>query len=331
MIFSVDVMGFENDINESIKACRDFCKKNNDVKIILVGDKEKIQSKLKPSDNFEIVHAPEEIKMTDDPLSIRKKTNSSMYKAIELVKENKADGVLSAGNTSCYVFLTFIILGKIPGVTKCGFMPYMPTINGRGVNFLDVGANKECDAIDLVNFAKMGSIYVEKVRNIKNPKVGILNIGTEDNKGLAYHIEANKILKEIKNINYIGFVESRELLEEKVDLIISDGFVGNIALKTLEGTFKTVMKSLLGTRKKLLFGWLWFLLSIPNLLTIKNKYDYKNNAGAIVLGLNKIAIKTHGSADYKQFYSSLRLLKETIKTDLINILEKEFKDNGQKL
>lgn len=254
MIFSVDVMGFENDINESIKACRDFCKKNNDVKIILVGDKEKIQSKLKPSDNFEIVHAPEEIKMTDDPLSIRKKTNSSMYKAIELVKENKADGVLSAGNTSCYVFLTFIILGKIPGVTKCGFMPYMPTINGRGVNFLDVGANKECDAIDLVNFAKMGSIYVEKVRNIKNPKVGILNIGTEDNKGLAYHIEANKILKEIKNINYIGFVESRELLEEKVDLIISDGFVGNIALKTLEGTFKTVMKSLLGTRKKLLFG-----------------------------------------------------------------------------
>lgn len=328
MIFSVDVMGFENDIREAINACRDFCKKNKDVKIILVGDKERIKKEIKSSDNFEIVHASEEIKMTDDPISIRKKTNSSMYKAIELVKENKADGVLSAGNTSCYVFLTFLILGKIPGITKCGFMPYMPTINGRGVNFLDVGANKECDATDLVNFARMGSIYIEKVRNVKNPKVGILNIGTEDNKGLSYHIEANKLLKEVKNINYVGFVESRYLLEEKVDLIVSDGFVGNIALKALEGTFKTVLRSLLGTRKKPLFGWLWFLLSIPNLLTIKNKYDYKNNAGAIVLGLNNIAVKTHGSADYKQFYSSLRLLKDTVKADLINILKREFeKDN----
>ncbi|MDE7075534.1 MAG: phosphate acyltransferase PlsX [Malacoplasma sp.] len=326
MIFSVDVMGYENDISESIKACRDFCKKNNDVKIILVGDETKIKMHLKSNDNFTIHHASEEILMTDDPLTIRNKKNSSMYQAIELVKLNKADGVLSAGNTSCFVFLSYIILGKIKGISKIGFMPFMPTRKGNGVNFIDVGANKECDALDLVSFAKMGKIYIEKVRQIKNPKIGILNIGTEENKGLNYHIEANKLLKNEKNINYIGFIESRELLEgNNVDLIVSDGFVGNITLKALEGTFKTVAKSLLDTRKKPLFGWLWFLLSLPNLLKIKKKFDYKNNAGAIVIGLNKIAVKTHGSADYKQFYSSLRLLKETVNANLIKILEEEFK------
>ena len=329
MIFAVDVMGFENSINEAIKACRDFLKKNRGIKIILVGNKNEILTFLKPKDTFTICDATDVITMTDDPLKIRKKTESSMYKAIELVKNNEADGVLSAGNTSCYVFLTYILLGKIEGISKCAFMPFMPSRKGNGVNFLDVGANKECDSIDLVNFAKMGDIYIKRIRKIENPKVGILNIGTEDNKGLAHHIEANAKLKKQNNINYIGFVESREMLEGKVDLIVSDGFTGNIALKTLEGTFKTVAKSLIDTAKKPIFGWLWFLLSIPNLLSIRKKYDYKNNAGAVVMGLKKIAVKTHGSADYKQFYSSLRMLKDISNSNLINILENEFKQNDK--
>lgn len=323
MILSVDVMGFENPINDAIKACRDFLKKHNDVKIILVGDKKRIEPCLLASDNFEICHASDEIKMTDDPISCRNKKESSMYKAIMLVKENKADGVLSAGSTACYVFLTFLLLGKIANVSKPGFMPFIPTRNGRGINLLDVGANKECSAEDILCFAKMGNIYLKEVRKINNPEIAILNIGTEDNKGLNYHVEANKLLKQEEKLNYIGFVESRTILEGNADLILTDGFNGNLVLKALEGTFKTIINSFFDLYKKP-SGWLGFLFSIGVLLKLKKKYDYKNNAGAIVIGLNKIAVKTHGSADYKQFFSSLRMLRDTVKVDLITILNKEF-------
>lgn len=318
MILSVDVMGFENPVNDAIKACRDFVKKNKDVKIILVGDENIIKPCLKPKDNFEIEHATDIIKMTDEPIATRNRVNSSMYKAIALVKNNKADGVLSAGNTSCYVFLTFLLLGKMKNVSKCGFMPFLPTRDGIGMNIIDVGANKECDANDLVCFAKMGNIYLKKVRKINNPRVGILNIGTEDNKGLSYQIEANKLLKNQKEINYKGFVESRGLLDGGTDLLVCDGYSGNLVLKALEGCFKTVIGSFLDLYKKPT-GWLGFLFSIGILLGLKKKFDYKNNAGAIVLGLNKIAVKTHGSADYKQFFSSLRMLKETVDADIITI------------
>lgn len=326
MILSVDVMGFENPIEEAIKACRNFIKKNKNVTIILVGNKNKITNFLKKEDNFEIVHAEDEIKMVDTPLSARNKKNSSMYKAIELVRDNKADGVLSAGNTACYVFLTLLLLQKLPLVTKCAFMPFIPTRNKKGLNILDVGANKTVNANDLICFAKMGDIYLKKVKKITSPTIGILNIGTEDNKGFDYQIEANKILKNDKNLNYLGFVESRNLLEGECRLVVTDGYSGNIFLKSLEGTFKTVINSMFDFYKKPI-GWLGFLFSIFVLIKLKNKYDYKNNAGAIVLGLKKIAVKTHGSADYKQFYSSLKALKEIVDSNFIKILTEEFSND----
>ena len=325
MILAVDVMGFENPISDAIKACRDFLKKNKNIKIILVGHENKIKPCLLPSDNFEICHAEDEITMETEPLSARSRKESSMYKAIMLVKDEKADGVLSAGSTACYVFLTFMLLGRLKNVNKPGFMPFLPTRDGAGLNILDVGANKECSAQDLVCFAKLGNIYLKHVRKVNNPKIGIINIGIEDNKGLNYHIEANKILKNEKSLNYIGFVESRGLLEGGLDLAICDGYSGNLVLKSVEGAFKTVINSFFDFYKKP-SGWLGLLFSLPTLLKIKKKYDYKNNAGAIVIGLNKIAIKTHGSADYKQFYSSLRMLKETIEVDLISILKKEIEN-----
>lgn len=254
MILAVDVMGFENDVSQAINACYQFCQKNKDVFIILVGDQNQILKHLKPNHPFKIHHCSEVILMTDSPIAVRNKVNSSMYQAIMLVKENKADAVLSAGNTACYVFLTTLLLGRIKGVSKSAFMPFMPTRNGVGVNFIDVGANKIVDEFDLLSFAKMGKIYVEKVRNIINPRIGILNIGTEDDKGLDYHIKANKLLKSESSLNYVGFIESRELLEGKIDLIIADGFTGNLVLKAMEGTFKTALYSLLDTLKKPLFG-----------------------------------------------------------------------------
>lgn len=322
MVLSVDVMGFENPVEEAIKACRKFVKKNKDVEIILVGNQEIISKHLKKNNEFKIENAVEVITMNDNPLFVRNKKDSSMYKAIKLVADNKADGVLSAGNTACYVSLSYLLLKKIPKVSKIGFMPWIPTRYKKGFNLLDCGANKIVTANDLIDFAVMGDLYCKKVRKIENPKIGLINIGIEDDKGLDYIIEAHKILKDKNGINYIGFVEPRYLLEEVLDVAICDGFIGNIVLKTLEGTAKSFGNTLKDEFKKP-FGWLGFLFSLPSLIGLKKKFDYKNNAGAFVIGLNKVALKTHGNADYKQFYSSLRMLKETIDSKILNDL-KEF-------
>lgn len=323
MILSVDVMGFENPVEEAIKACRKFVKKNKNVEIILVGNKDIISKHFKKNNEFKIEHSLDVISMDDNPLFVRNKKESSMYKSIKLVADGKADGVLSAGSTACYVALTYLLLKKIPKISKIGFMPWIPTRYKKGFNLLDCGANKIVTANDLVDFAIMSDLYCKKVRNIKNPKIGLINIGVEEDKGLDYIIEANKILKTKKNINYIGFVEPRYLLEEVLDVAICDGFTGNIVLKTLEGTAKSFGNALLDEFKKPT-GWLGLLFSLPSLIGLKKKFDYKNNAGAFVIGLNKIALKTHGSADYKQFYSSLRMLKETIESNILKDLKEMF-------
>lgn len=251
MILAVDVMGFENKINHAIKACRFFCEQNKNVQVILVGDEAQIIPWLRKKDTFfHIKHASDVIKMDDHPFCARKKIHSSMYLAIELVQKNQADGVLSAGNTSCYVFLTTLLLGKIKNVSKIGLMPFIPTNNDQGVNIIDVGANLEVNSDDMLGFAYLGRVFVQKIRRIQTPRIGILNIGTELKKGLPLHIEANIKFSQAKNLNYIGFVEPRRILDDVADLLVIDGFSGNLVLKTLEGVFKTVFRSFFRFYKK---------------------------------------------------------------------------------
>lgn len=319
---SVDVMGFENNITEAINACVDFVNENKNVDITLVGKKREIQTFLKPHSNIYILDAKDVILQTDSVLSLRTKKNSSMAKAIELVKNNEADGVLSAGNSAIYIFLCYQILGLIPGVKVPGFMPYIPTFKGTGFNLLDVGASINCTGYDLHMFALMANIYT-RCRAINKPRIGILNIGTETHKGHDFHRDGYNLIREDKNLNFIGFVEPKELLEGKVDVVVSDGFSGNICLKSLEGTSKSIFNDMLNYYKNPLH-WLLFPFVAPYLLKVKKKFDYKNNAGAFVIGLNGLAIKTHGSADYKQFYSSLRMLKESVQYDILNEIKKEL-------
>jgi glycerol-3-phosphate acyltransferase PlsX len=250
MKLSIDVMGFENDLNEAILACRHFQKQHQDVEFILVGNEDKIKSCLKSNDHFKIVNATDIIQMQDNPLTAIRRVDSSMYKAIKLVADNKADGVLSAGSTPIYVSLVYYLLRLIPGVNKPAFMPYLPTINKKGLMLLDVGANKECTGQDLYQFALMSSIYCFNVRKISNPSIGVVNIGTEANKGFAYHKEADELLKQNKKLNYVGFVEPRTLLDGNVDIAVTDGFVGNITLKSLEGGLQSIKKVLKDKYKK---------------------------------------------------------------------------------
>lgn len=329
MKLAVDVMGFENELSEAIKACRDFSKKNN-VEIILVGNEDLIKKELKPNDQFEIVDAKEFVTQDDSILSLRNKKDTSMHKAIDLVLDKKADGVLSAGNSSIYVFLTYQKFGLINGLNKPAFMVYIPTFKSKiGFNLLDVGASKEVDAYDLYMFSLMANIYTP-CRGVKKPRIGVLNIGTESHKGFERHAKVETMLKENKKINYIGFVEPKTLLEGICDVVVTDGYSGNICLKSLEGTSKSIFGHILKYYKNP-FKAILFPFVAPMLLKMKKKFDYKNNAGAFVLGLNHIAVKTHGSADYKQFYSSLRMLKESIEYKVLEKIKKEVEHESKRM
>lgn len=316
----VDLLGFENNPLEAYKACVEFKKVFKDVEFLLVGDKNKI-----PLENeFEFIHTEEFISQEDNILTLRKKKNTSIQILTDLLNEDKVDGILSACNTGVFIFHLYSKIGLISGIQKIGLMPTIPKTNGI-FNMVDVGASLDVSPIDLLNFAIVANEYAKQ--NTENPIIKLLNIGTEDHKGHQLQIDTNKLLKENKNLNYHGFIESKELLSSNADLVVADAFSGNIALKALEGTASTMAKLLKKEFKKpknILFG----LICKPIFKKIFKKFDYKENAGAVLIGLNKNAVKTHGSADFKQFYSSLRYLREIIINDTLNKVKKAIEENN---
>ena len=318
---ALDCMGFENDPKEAIKAAIDYNKKHPNVCFVLHGNKEIFEPYVdKLSDSFSYVHTTDVVVMTDTPISVRSKTNSSMYRAIEAVSKNEADAVLSAGSTAAYVALTYSLLNKIHPLIKPGFMSWVPTIDRKGFYFLDVGASKEFSGSELYYLGLIANEFVKATKKLANPRVGVLNIGTEENKGFKYHYDAHQLYKANNSINYIGFLEPRELIQGSCDILVSDGYSGNLVLKSLEGSIKAVGKIL---KRNYKINPLAALFSLNIIRSIYKTFDYKNNAGAVVLGLSKIALKTHGSADYKQFYSSIRLAHEMLDNDLIKILKEK--------
>ena len=322
-------MGFDNHINEAIKAARIFKKKHNDLSIILVGRKNEINKYIKKNE-FDIHDCPDIVEMTDSPMTAIRKTKSSMYNAIKLVEDNYADGVLSAGSTSCFVTISYLILKTIKGVTKPAFMSFLPTTKNKITGMLDVGANKNCSGLDLYIFAKMANIYFNVIEGYTKPKIGIINIGTEEKKGFEYHHVANEKISNDKSLNYLGFIEPRYILNGHVDILISDGYSGNIVLKSIEGALKAI-SSVMRSSYKMPYNWLAPIFSFFSLQKIKKTFDYKKRAGAIVLGLNKPVVKTHGSADCQQFLSSLDLLYRIIKNNICSKLKKELtKEHGNK-
>lgn len=323
MILGVDVMGYENDISHSIHACRDFVKEYKNVKIILFGNKHHISPHLKSINEFEIIHTEEYISQDDTILSARRKLNSSMQLAANYLRDNKIDGVLSAGSTPVFVMTMYNTIGLIDGVAKPGFMPTIPTVKTLPFNLIDVGASLDVNEVDLARFAIMANEYAKQ--RVKNPKVGILNIGTESHKGPEILHKTNEILQSYNSINNIGYVESKNLLNYCADVVVTDGFTGNIVLKACEGSVKTIAYLIKDNIKKPK-NFLSMIFAGNFLKKTFNKFDYKNNAGAFVLGLNKICVKTHGSADYKQFYSSLRMLYSSVKNNILHNIKDKIND-----
>ena len=294
------------------------------VSIILVGDKQKVEKELsryKKRGNISVVPATEMIGNDESPVAaVKQKKDSSLNVAVSLVKNKAADAVVSAGNTGALMTAGLFGLGRIPGVERPAIATIFPTPSGP-ILLLDMGANVDCKPKQLQQFGQMGAQYAAHVMHIKEPRVGLLNIGEEKEKGNQLVIESWPLLKGAK-INFVGNVEAKEILSGKVDVIVCDGFVGNLILKFGESitafTINLLKKEL---AKNLITKFAAFLL-LPALGSIKKSVDYEEAGGAPMLGINGIVFKAHGRANAKAIKNAVRVAIEAVKEDLVGCLSK---------
>jgi glycerol-3-phosphate acyltransferase PlsX len=313
-----------NEIEGAIQAHNNYPKDVN-IEILLVGKKDVIESHLtklgNPEFSFSIVHADEVVTMKDDPTAaLKNKKNSSLYIGVELIKQGKADAFVSAGNTGAVLSTSTILLGRIQGVSRPTIGSYFPGIN-KSVLVLDVGANVECKPRFLYDFAVMGSIYIEKILGIPNPKIGLLSIGEEDSKGNELVLQAHKLLKD-SNLNFVGNIEGRDVLTGDCDVVICDGFTGNIVLKFAESVF-TLMKSKFknfadkSLKNKLMMG-----MFMPVLKNVFADLDYQNYGGVPLLGTNGIIIIGHGKSSPLAIRNMILKAVEQIEKEVNKEIEK---------
>lgn len=322
MRIAVDAMGGDNAPKEIVLGAMKAVQAYNDIHIILIGDENKIREHLSNEERIEIIHTEEEILATDDPVrAVRRKKDASMVVAARKVTEGEADACLSAGNTGALMAAGLFVVGRIVGIERPALAPTLPTIGGEGFLLLDVGANADAKPEHLLQYAIMGSVYSEKARGINSPRVGLLNIGTEEKKGNELTKNTYSLLKEA-NINFIGNVEARDLLEGAADVVVTDGFTGNMVLKTIEGTAMSVFKMLKQTLMSSVKTKLAAAVLKPDLATIKGKMDYTEYGGAGLFGLKAPVIKAHGSSDANAIYNSIRQAREMVANDVAGTIKK---------
>lgn len=300
MKIAVDAFGGDNAPHEIVKGCVAAIQETDD-DIILVGREQEIadvlQSEAVPEGRITICNASEVIETGDHPVeAVRHKKDSSLVVSLRLVKEGKADAVVSAGNTGAYLAGAFRILGRMKGIKRPALTTVMPTVGKNPGVLLDVGANADCRPQYLVQFAQMGSIYASSVLNIENPRVALLNIGAEEAKGNALTKEAHQLLKQ-ENLNFMGNIEPRYVLSDSADVVVCDGFTGNVVIKLIEGTASTLFSMLKQVFFKSFATKLAAGILKPGLKSIKNQMDYSAYGGAPFLGIDGVVFKAHGSSD----------------------------------
>lgn len=329
MKIAVDGMGGDNAPKEIIEGVYKALDKFPDLAVQLYGHQEKMQPFLKEHERLEIIHCEEVIEGTDDPVrAVRRKKDSSMVKMAQAVKEQRADACVSAGNTGALMAAGLFVVGRIDGVDRPALAPTLPTIDGQGFVMLDMGANAEARPEHLVQYAVMGSIYAEKVRGIQNPRVGLLNIGTEEKKGNDLTKAAFPLLKEAP-INFIGNVESRDLLNGAADVVVTDGFTGNMVLKTIEGTamnvFSMIKKVFMSSAKTKVAA---FLVK-DEIGGLKGMLDYSEYGGAGLFGLKAPVIKAHGSSNSTALFNAIRQTRTMVEFDVTGTIYSTLKKENQ--
>lgn len=330
MKIAVDAMGGdfapEEVVNGAVLACRDL-----GAEVILVGDEQRINDLLKNHSisglKLEIKNATEVIEMGDHPAqAVKKKKDSSLVVANRLVKDGVAAAVISAGNTGAAMSASLLTLGRIKGISRPAIASPMPTTKGVSV-LLDAGANADCDPENLVQFALMGSIYAEQVFGFPKPRVGLLSIGEEETKGNKLTVEAHQLLKQ-SGLNFIGNVEGRDVHHGECEVIVCDGFVGNIVLKLSEG----LAGALFGQIKiALTESWITTagaLLIKRSFKSLKSRMDYTEYGGAPLLGLNGISIISHGSSNAKAIKNAIRAAIKAVNEDVVGKIAMSLNKNN---
>lgn len=327
MKLAIDAMGGDHAPKEIVLGALDAVSEIKDIQITLVGDEAQIKPLLtsEQQERISIIHTTEVITAEDEPVrSVRRKKNSSLVLMAEEVKEGRADACLSAGNTGALMSAGLFIVGRTPGIARPALSPTLPTLNDKGFLLLDVGANVNASAKHLLQYAIMGSIYSEQVRSIHQPKVGLLNVGTEDGKGNDLTKDAFSLMQKAP-INFIGNVEARDLLEGVADVVVTDGFSGNIALKTIEGTAAMVFSLLKETFMSSLKTKLAASLVKGDLKKLDKKLDYSEYGGAGLFGLAAPVIKAHGSSNRRAIFNAIRQSYHMVEHNVTGIIEDTIK------
>ena len=328
LVIAIDAMGGDNSPRVVIEGLVEASRKNPDVRFLLYGDESKVRPLLNKYSRLkakcELRHSPEVVRNEDKPSQVIRNRNTSMYMAIDAVRRGEAKAIVSAGNTGALMAISKLYLKTIQKIHRPAIVTIMPHINGRYV-MLDLGANTECDGVNLAEFALMGNIVAKHALGIERPKVGLLNIGSEDMKGKEEIKQAAQIIKSSHmNIDFVGFVEPHDLPNGKADVVVADGFTGNIALKSIEGAAKLITTMI----KRAIKSSAMALLVLPFLLGVKiklkKKMDPRLYNGAMFIGLNGLSVKSHGGTDAFGYSVAVENAIKLVRQDFVATIREEL-------
>lgn len=329
LVIAIDAMGGDNAPDSVIAGVKSAEQKHSDVRFLIFGDETKVRpfmDKYRPDPNrYEFIHTPDYVASDEKPsAAVRSGRNSSLWLAIDAVKKGKASAVVSSGNTGALMAFSKLILGTMPGIHRPAIVTILPTRKSECV-VLDLGANAECNARNLVEFAIMGEAYCRAVLKRERPTIGLLNIGSEDIKGRDEIRQAAQILRDSPlSDEFKGFVESDDIALGAVDVFVTDGFTGNIALKAIEGTARLMVNLLKDVSSRSIMSKLGFLLALPSLKRLKKKMDPGRYNGAMLVGLKGISIKSHGGADAFGFANAVNVAIDTVRNDLVGNIARQL-------
>ncbi|MDD4237705.1 MAG: phosphate acyltransferase PlsX [Desulfotomaculaceae bacterium] len=321
MKIAVDAMGGDFAPGEIVKGALLAAREYKQA-IILVGDEDKIRAELgdsAPGDLISIVHAPEVVNMGEHPaVAVRRKKNSSIVRATQLVKEGEASALVSAGSTGAAMASALLGLGRIKGIDRPAIAGVLPSEKGYTV-LLDVGANVDCKPQNLLQFSVMGYLYAKRVLGVANPRVGLLSNGEEETKGSELTLAAYPLLQSA-GINFVGNVEGRDIFRGTVDVVVCDGFIGNIVLKSAEGIAGSLYKILREEINKSWLAKIGIVMAIKALLSFKKRIDYAEYGGAPLLGVNGVSIICHGSSTANAVKNGIRVAMESVDNHLVDAI-----------
>ena len=334
----LDAMGGDNAPDATIKGA---VRAISEIKaeVVLIGNEEIINKKVKEffgkdklsdiNPRLSIKHATEQIEMEDTPtVAIKQKKDSSMVVGFKMLKEGEGDVFVSAGNSGALLTGATLLVGRIKGIDRPAIAPMLPAYK-KSFMLMDAGANTNCKPLNLVQFAQMSTIYLKNTFGIEKPKIGLLNIGTEETKGNDLVKETYNILKEQSEelgINFVGNVEGRDCFSGEIDAVVTDGFTGNVFLKTTEGLGKLVKRNLTESLKRNIWTTIGAIPCLPAIKRFSKTMDYKEYGGALFLGVKKPVVKAHGSSDEYLFYFTLKQAEKFVKSGAVEKMKEEFEN-----